>query len=172
MREVHLVTLEVRLSDILYQVLCILIYLFWNFADKKKVIGYIHRVSPLKNSSRTPYFDRVFQTSAGQMRAVRFYPENSRSKFKALSEKKSPVKLTQFRSNTKFGRTDLVIDRRTKVSEAATKLPFKRATGLEEQENLDISSISQLAKLCQLSGTKVVCCYKSRPTEEAKWILS
>ena len=118
------------------------------------MIGYIDRVSPLKNSSRTPYFDRVFQKSAGQTRAVRFYPEN-RSKFKALSEKKSPVKLTQFRSNAKFGRTDLVIDRRRKVSEAATKLPFKRATGLEEQENLNISSISQLAKLCQLSGTKV-----------------
>ena len=47
------------------------------------------------------------------------------------------MKLTQFRTTKKFGRTDLVIDRRTKVSEANSKryLSFFTRTALTIEMN-------------------------------------
>ena len=100
------------------------------------------------------------------MRAVCFAPD-SHSQFKELSEKKC----TQFRTSKKFGRTDLVIDRRTKVSEAASKLAFKPIKGLEQKENVDIITINELAslqtvtvrgKVCQVTGTKVQVTYQGQ----------
>ena len=59
------------------------------------------------------------------------------SQFKELSKKKFAVKLTQFRTSKKFGWTDLVIDRRTKVSEANSKsyLSFFTRTALTIEMN-------------------------------------
>ena len=57
------------------------------------------------------------------------------------------MKLTQFRTRTKFGRTDLLIDSRTTVSEAASRLALKLIKALEEKENVDIISTNELANL-------------------------
>ena len=67
-------------------------YSYWNFADQKEITGYIHRVPPVKSSSKTAYFDCLFQTSVGQMRAVCFTPEVRQ--FQELSVKKFAMKLT------------------------------------------------------------------------------
>ena len=67
-------------------ILHILIYSYWHFADQKEITNYIHHVSPVKSSSKTAYFDCLFQmsigqtsigqTSIGQTRAVCFAPDN------------------------------------------------------------------------------------------------
>lgn len=84
--------------------------------------------------------------------------------FKELSRKKSAVKLTQFCTSNRFGRLDLILDKKTKVSEVSNKLSFKPIKGLDLKDNVDKSNISELAnmeritikaKLCQVSGVKV-----------------
>lgn len=124
----------------------------------------MHRVSPLKSSRTTPYFDCIIQiTEKTQTRGVCFFPDYH-SQLKDLSVRKRAIKLTNFHVSKKFGRNDVIIDKKTIVSEAANKLSFKPLKGLDLKEHMEINTITTLAnksavtvkgKICQLSGTKI-----------------
>ena len=59
--------------NLMYWILC---NSYWDFADQKEITGYIHRVLPVMSSSKTAYFDCLFQTGIGQTRAVCFAPDS------------------------------------------------------------------------------------------------
>ena len=53
--------------------------------EEDAIIGFLHNVSPLKKSARTPYFDMQIQTSSDVMRGVCFTSARQQE-FKQLSE--------------------------------------------------------------------------------------
>ena len=116
----------------------------------------------MKAGTKTAYFDCTLQLKEGQVRIICFHP-HYRGQFKDLSTKKTAVKITNFRSSDKFGRIDLIVDRKTIICEAPEKLSFQPAKGFECKDTVNISAIKDFAnletisikaKLCELSGTK------------------
>ena len=130
----------------------------------KEVEGYLHRVSPMETGTKTAYFDCTLQLEEGQVGVIFFHP-HYRGQFKDLSTKKTAVKITNLRSNDKFGRIDLIVDRKTIICEAPEKLSFQPAKGFECRHSKHFSNqrfckswnnrqTNIKAKLCELLRKK------------------
>lgn len=68
--------------------------------EQKDIVGYLHNVSPIKKSEKVSYFDMSIQTNNDVIRGVCFSPVKH-TQFKDISEKKSPVKVRQFKLDNK-----------------------------------------------------------------------
>ena len=145
---------------------------------------YIHSVSPLKKSSGSEYINCDIQTKSGLIKGVCFSPEKGRT-LEAMALQKSPVKLKKYSISTKYGRDDIVIDKKTSLIPTNVTFEYKSI-----DNNLMIASLSEVApdqlvaiKGCvmHLSATKSVVlqgdprrkqeCYLSDPSAYIKLIL-
>ncbi len=89
---------------------------FVSFVDLP-VIGYIHQLSPIKQSqNNNAYFDLKVQTENRTVRTVCFSPEKH-ERFKRSFEASSPVKLSQFqlRPNRRTNEEEIIVNKRTKL---------------------------------------------------------
>lgn len=120
-------------------------------------------MSPVKVSGNCKYFDCTLQTATSVTRAVCFSPEK-RQAFEKHEKAKSPVKLARFRSSTKYGKEDLIIDRATMVTPISPEDAFEYKE-LELSPVVTISSLDQIsaeqlvslkAKVTKVDGTKVI----------------
>lgn len=70
---------------------------------KGPITAYIHNLSPIKKSGRnTKWFDCQFQLEDKTVRAVCFDPTTAlQQHYTKLSEKKSPVKITNYETGNK-----------------------------------------------------------------------
>ncbi|XP_028404097.1 uncharacterized protein LOC114526773 [Dendronephthya gigantea] len=111
---------------------------------------YLHAVSPVKVSASgtCKYFNMTLQTSDGSMNAVCFSPEK-RSVLQKFQTEKSPVKITTFRTSSKYGKEDVVIDKATKIT------PVEKNIGFEHRD-LAPSFVTSLASLNQVSAEQLV----------------
>ncbi len=91
-----------------------------------KIDCYIHSVSPIKTGGdkKYRYFDFNLQTESKVVRAVCFSPDR-KEKFDHYEKTKSPVKITKYSENNRYGTTNVVIERHT-VVEPAPPHPFER----------------------------------------------
>ncbi len=91
-----------------------------------KIDCYIHSVSPIKTGGdkKYRYFDFNLQTESKVVRAVCFSPDR-KEKFDHYEKTKSPVKITKYSENNRYGTTNVVIERQT-VVEPAPPHPFER----------------------------------------------
>lgn len=81
------------------------------------IIGYIHQLSPVKQSqNNNAYFDMKVQTVGRTVRTVCFSPEKH-EKFKRSFEASSPVKLSQFqlKPNRRTNEEEIIVNKRTKL---------------------------------------------------------
>lgn len=85
-------------------------------SEKIALRGYIHNVSPVKKSARTPYFDMQIQTESDILRGVCFSAARQ-LEFQTLSEKKSPIKLSNVRRDPKPESTDILMNSNVSVEE-------------------------------------------------------
>lgn len=97
---------------------------------KGPITAYIHNVSPIKNSEKnTKWFDCQFQLEDKTVRGVCFDPTTAlQEQYTKLSEKKSPVKITNFETGNKRKGfpPDVIIKKRTRIDELSHSLPFQR----------------------------------------------
>ena len=111
---------------------------------------YLHAVSPVKVSAsgNCKYFNMTLQMSDSSVNAVCFSPEK-RSVLQKFQTEKSPVKITKFRTSSKYEKEDVVIDKGTKVT------PVNESIGFEHID-LSPSSITSQASLNQVSAEQLV----------------
>ena len=87
-------------------------------------------MSPIKKSERnTKWFDCRFQLEDKTVRGVCFDPTAAlQQHYTKLSEKKSPVKITNYETGSKRKGfpPDVIIKKRTTVDELSHSLPFER----------------------------------------------
>lgn len=137
-------------------------------AKQDEIMCYVHTTSLIKKSGNLRYFNRSLQTSSSGIRgAVCFNPER-KGTFDTLEKQKTLVKLSNYRTSTKYGRTDIVIQKYTNVDvpkEPKLHEEFQYHPMPDTNAPTAINRLSDVApnqlitvkgKLCQVSGVKTV----------------
>ena len=101
---------------------------------------FIHSVSPVKRSYGSEYMNCDIQTESSVVKAVCFSPEK-RKTLQAMAQQKTPVKIKKYNISTKFGREDVVIDRKTCLIPTTVAFQYQ---GVETSSS-NITSLSQVA---------------------------
>ena len=125
--------------------------------EKPHVRGYLHHVSPIKNSKNKRYFDMQIQKSENEVvRGVCFFPPRHKE-FEIHSQNKSPVKITEFRVDAKSN--DICMGANVQLQQLVN-IEFAR---VETPETLNLSLLNHVsngelikikAKVVQLQGEK------------------
>lgn len=124
---------------------------------QKDIVGYLH-VSPIKKSEKVSYFAMSIQTSNNVIRGVCFSPIKH-THFKDISEKKSPVKVRQFKLDKKSDNDtvlmyhNVLLDSVDDINFAPKDIPSTNNIGSISALNTN-QMISIKAKLLQQSGKK------------------
>lgn len=100
--------------------------MLFRYLASSELICYLHPVSPVKVSSfgKCKYFFATLQTSEGEKNAVCFSPEK-RTVFVKHEAKRSPVKISRFRINSKYGKEDVIIEQLSKVIPVSEEVGFQ-----------------------------------------------
>ena len=90
----------------------------------------------------------ILQTSHGSVNAVCFSPKK-RSVLQKFQTEKSPVKIAKFRTSSKYGKEDVVIDKATKVTPVNENMGF---------QHIDLAPlpVTSLASLNQVLAEQLV----------------
>ena len=79
-------------------------------SPEKEITGYLHNVSPIKQTSELRYFEMQIQTKEKILRGVCFSQSNDkRDEFHTLSMMKSPVKIGNFNTDEEQDLTSVLM---------------------------------------------------------------
>lgn len=131
-----------------------------NFTGSQEPIEcYIHCVSPMRISGTTTYFNYDIQTNADVRKGVCFATEKKEA-IDTISKQHSPVKISKYTLSKKYGRDDVVINKKTIIT------PIPPTFAYKDIENItSISALAQVAPdqlvaikgyLSQISNTKTI----------------
>ena len=92
-------------------------FYFFPAFDANELKCFVHQLSPMKrgNDGQSNYFYCKLQTSTAVIKAVCF-SSDKRILFNDLVEKKTPICLNDFDVNNKYGITNIVINKKSKVT--------------------------------------------------------
>ena len=114
--------------------------LFLSLVDA--LICYIHHVSGLKQGPKKQYFNYEVQTEDSMVPGICFSPLKKKQ-FHTNEEKKSPVKLSNFKLNDKFGPLKIVVDQSTDVAVIDQPINFMPIAETSASDLVKISTIQK-----------------------------
>ena len=122
--------------------------------EPKELTAFVHNVSPIKKSGKTPYFEMNIQTHDKIVRGVHFGTDRHKQ-LQQISQQKSPVKLSNYRKETKWNVENILLNRNTKIDTTdATAVDFQPIIIPQNQNIATLSSVA-IGQLVNIKGQLV-----------------